>query len=337
MAEKDQRLTASELAQLWNAYMNNKMYKCVLQYFYEKADKGEIKEFIETAIEMCDEIIFDITTIYNKNNHPLPKAFSEEEDVNVTAPKLYSDVFILAYMHDMTRYGIIGYGTALAIAIHEDVDQVFTKALEKGSQLYRWAIKLQQEKGVFHPSPSIPIPEKIEIAEKNSYLNGFISEQRALSVVEIMNVYNDMQRNALGKALFLGLCQTVTSNDIKKFLRKGLDLFDENVQEFANTLIKDSISVSPTWDSEVLNSTTPPFSEKLMLYQVVIFIATLSGYYGTALGTTTRRDLTVMYAKIMTETLDLGNQSASLLIKYGWLEQAPQSVDHRNISKKKRK
>lgn len=130
MAEKDQRLTASELAQLWNAYMNNKMYKCVLQYFYEKADKGDIKEFIETAIEMCDEIIFDITTIYNKNNHPLPKAFSEEEDVNVTAPKLYSDVFILAYMHDMTRYGMIGYGTALAIAIHEDVDQIFSKALK---------------------------------------------------------------------------------------------------------------------------------------------------------------------------------------------------------------
>lgn len=337
MAAIDNRLTASELAQLWNAYMNNKMYKCVLLYFHEKADKAELQDFIQTALDMCDEVIADVTKVYQEFSHPIPKAFSEEEDVNVTAPKLFSDVFILAYMHDMTRYGMIGYSTAVAISINEEVDRLFASALEKGIELYRKVIQLLQKNGVFHPAPSIPIPEKIEIAEKSSYLSGFFGEQRALSVIEIMNVYNDMQRNGLGKALFLGLCQTVTSDDIKKFLKKGLDLFDENVQQFANTLIKDSISVSPTWDSEVLNSTIPPFSEKLMLYQVVMFIATLSGYYGTALGTTTRRDLSLIYAKIMTETLELGNQSASLLIKYGWLEQAPQSVDHRNISKKKRK
>lgn len=329
MTDVDDRLTAAELAQLWNTFMNNKMYKCVLLYCENKVEDQELTAIIKNAIQICDGIISEIIAIYEKENHPIPIAMNEDEDVNISAPKLYSEILMLSYIHDMTRYGMIGYSTAVSIAVREDVEELFNKALQEDIQLYKRTLSLLQSKGTYYRSPSIPIPEKIEIADKGSYLSGFVGKQRALTVIEVMNLYNDMQRNALGKAVFLGLSQTVASNDIEKFLLKCVNHFNKNVEKFANTLIKDNISTSPTLDSEVLHSTTPPFSERLMLGQVVMFIATLTGYYGTALGTVSRRDLGEIYAAVLVDTVELSNQAAKLLIKYGWLEQAPQSVDHK--------
>ncbi|MDQ0269005.1 DUF3231 family protein [Cytobacillus purgationiresistens] len=337
MTEMDQRLTSAEMAQLWNAYMNNNMYMCVLKFFKEKTEDNDLCAIIDFAIETCEKLVNEIIGIYEKEDHPIQKSVTVEEDVNLQAPLLYSEVLMLSYIHDMTRYGMIGYSTAVSIAVRSDVLELFTESLHLDIELYKKALKLLQDKGVYYRNPSVPIPEKVEIAKKEGYLSGFIGEQRALTVIEIMNIYNDMQRNALGKALLLGFSQTAASPDVIKFMTKGVRLFNESVEEFTKTLIKENISVSSTWDSEVLNSTTPPFSDKLMMMQVVMYIATISGFYGTALGTSSRRDLGVMYGKLMAEILSLGNEAAKILITNGWLEQAPQSIDHNHIAKLKKK
>lgn len=89
----------------------------------------------------------------------------------------------------------------------------------------------------------------------------------------------------------------------------------------------------PTWDSEVLNSTTPPFSDKLIMFHVSAVSGISIGIYGTALGTVARRDLGSLFMKLLTSAIAYGEDGSNLMIENGWLEEPPHSIHNISIAK----
>lgn len=317
--------------------MNNSMSKCELMYFKEKTQDEEIRTVINFAISITEKMLQNITEIYIKENHPIPVAFSENEDVNINAPALYSDTFFLNFVHNMARHGLTAYGAALAGSTRSDVLDLFSSAVNLTRELYFKSLKVSLEKGLYSRAAYIPIPEQVEFIEKKGYLTGWFGERRPINSLEIMHFYENMQRNALGKALLLGFAQVSGLKDVQNYMIKGANIASKVVEVLAHILAEENISESPTYDSEVLKSTTPPFSDKLMMFQVTMLTGMSLGYYGTAMGTVARRDLGSKYMRLTLEAVQYAEDGANIMIEHGWMEKPPASIDETEIAKTKKK
>jgi len=92
---------------------------------------------------------------------------------------------------------------------------------------------------------------------------------------------------------------------------------------FNELLNKENLPAPPTLEAEVTNSTTSPFSEKLMMYQVGFLFTTAMVYYGTGWASSPRRDLTPHYMMAISGDVKIGNDWLDMMIDIGWLEQPP--------------
>ncbi|QOR67156.1 DUF3231 family protein [Cytobacillus suaedae] len=335
--EHNIRLTSSEIASLWSAYMNNSMSYCMLMYFKEKTQDTEIQSILEFAIEVSKTLLQNITDIYDKENHAIPVAFSVNEDVNLNAPALYSDTFHLNFVHFMARHGMTSYCASFAGCARTDVLELFSNAIDLTRQLYNKTLNVLLEKGLYSRSASIPIPDKVEFIEKQGYLTGWFGERRPMTSPEIMHFYNNMQRNSLGKALLLGFGQTAGLQEVRNYMVRGANIASKVVEFMAQMLNQENLSQTPTLDSDVLRSTTPPFSDKLMMFQVSMLSGMSLGYYGVALGTVTRRDLGSKFMRITLEAVQYAEDGANILIEHNWMEKPPSSIDNIEIAKTKQK
>jgi hypothetical protein len=313
------------------------MSLCVLKYFKVSTQDTEIRSFLDFPINISEKMLEKITDIYIKEGHPIPVAFNESEDVNLNAPALYSDVFTLNFVHQMSRYGMTAYGAAFSGAARSDVVELFSNAIELCMELYKKSLNLLLEKGLYNRIAAIPIPEKVDFVQKQSYLTGWFGERRPLNAAEITSLYNDIQRNGIGKALLLGFGQTAGLQKVRNYMVKGAQIAGKVVDVLSHILMEENITEPSTWDSEVLNSTTPVFSDKLMMFQASLLTSSSAGYYGTALGTSGRRDIGAKYSRLLIEALQYAEDGAHLLIEHGWMEQPPQSIDEIEIAKTKKK
>lgn len=331
------RLTSSEIASLWTAYMDNSMSYCMLKFFKEKTQDTEIQQILEFAIGISEAILQDIKTIYEKENHAIPVGFNEQEDLNFNAPALYSDTFHLMFVHNMARHGMSAYGASFSGCSRKDVLELFSKTIDLTRQLYNKSLNVLLEKGLYSRAASIPIPDKVEFIEKQGYLTGWFGERRPMTSLEIMHFFNNMQRNSIGKTLLLGFAQTARLQEVRNYMARGSQIASKVVEFMAHILAEENISKSPTLDSEVLKSTTPPFSDKLMMFQVSMLSGMSLGYYGVALGTVTRRDLGSKFMRITAEAVQYAEDGANILIEHGWMEKPPSSIDNIEIAKTNKK
>ncbi|MFE8699997.1 DUF3231 family protein [Cytobacillus sp. FJAT-54145] len=332
-SEQSIRLTSSEIASLWAAYMNNSMSLCTLKYFREKNKDIEIQSIIELAIEIAETMLQNIKKIYVKENHAIPYGFSETEDVNLNAPPLYSDTFFLHFVHNMARHGMSSYGAAFSACSRPDTLELLSNAIDLTRNLYFRSLNLLLEKGLYSRAASIPIPDKVEFIEKQGYLTGWFGDRRPMNALEIMHFYNNMTRNIIGKALLLGFAQTAGLQEVRNYMARGLHIADKVVEFMAHILSEENISQPPTLESEVLKSTTPPFSDKLIMFQVTQLSGMSLGYYGVALGTVSRRDLGSKFMRITMEAVMYAEDGANILIDHGWMEKPPSAIDNIEIAK----
>ncbi|WP_391560627.1 DUF3231 family protein [Robertmurraya sp.] len=105
-------LISAEIANLGTQYINDTLSICILTHSIEKAKDEDIKEVLEFALSIGKSHIVQITEFLNKENFLIPKGFSVEEDINLNAPALFTDTFMMVYMHVMSLLGLTGYAGA---------------------------------------------------------------------------------------------------------------------------------------------------------------------------------------------------------------------------------
>ncbi|MCC3356323.1 DUF3231 family protein [Bacillus sp. REN16] len=328
------RLTASEIAQLWIQYLNDSGSICVLSYFFEKAEDEEIKSIIKYALDLSQSHIQKITDILQEEKNVVPYGFSLKEDVDLTAPRLYSDVFVLNFINQMAKIGLTSYAGSVAASVRDDIRTYYMECLTETMNLYNNSTDLLLSKGLLARTPNLPNLEKVEFVKKQWFMLDVIGEKRPLTAAEVTNLFGNLQRNALGVATLTGFSQVAQNKDVKQFFLKGLEIGNKHIKLFRGKLEESKLPSPMGWDSEITNSTTHTFSDKLMMFMTSGLISLSIGYYGTAISQSPRGDIAAMYNRLSLEVQLYSEDGANILIKNGWMEQPPMASDRDKLIRK---
>ncbi|MCM3690684.1 DUF3231 family protein [Neobacillus niacini] len=324
--ERKVKITSAELAQIWAQYMNDSGSICVLTFFLEKAEDSEIKQIVEFALQLSKTHIEKLTAFFNEEKFAVPYGFKLEEDVDVSAPKLYSDSFVLQFIHQMAKIGLTNYSASVASSVRADITDYYMECVSETMQLYKLSKNLLLAKGLYVRSPAIP-SEKVEFVNKQAFLFDVIGEKRPLIVAEVGNLYANIQRNILGVATLLGFSQVAKDKEVTQFLLRGIDIGKKHIKAFGAKLEECNLPVPAVLSAEVSSSTSYTFSDKLMMFFTTGLITLSIGYYGTGVAQSPRMDLGVMYNRLSLEVQLYSEDGSNILIRNKWMEQPPMATD----------
>ncbi|SFF04392.1 DUF3231 family protein [Alteribacillus iranensis] len=327
-------LTSAEISNLWTTYMNNSMAQCVLNYFIHSVEDQEIREIVTYSLDISTTLLDKIQNIFAQENFPIPVGFTEN-DVNIHASRLFSDELIINYIDQMAKSGFIAYGLSTGLSSRLDIQDLFNEAIDMNQKANKKTKEVLLNKGLHIRPPSLAPPKEVDFVEHQSFLTGWFGRRKPLLAVEIMNIFHNLQTNSIGKAVITGFAQTAQTEDTRDYFQRGKEIASKHVKIFQSLLTKEDIPAPQTWDDDVLPSTDPPFSDKLMMFHVSMLSATGMGNYGASLSSSTRRDLATHYTRLLAEAGRYAEDGANITIKHGWMEQPPQSVNSDDIIKRK--
>lgn len=270
--------------------------------------------------------------IFTKAKFPIPKGFTEQ-DVNVQAPKLFSDTFVLMYLREMSILAMAASGAALGVVTRPDVVKLHKKVLKDGVDLQDKTRDLMLKQGTYIRPPYISTPDKVDFVESQQFLAGFFGNKRAITSPEITHLFLNIQTNSIGKALMMGFAQTAKNEEVKQYLLRGKKISQKHIEIFGKFLMKEDLPAPMSWDSAISDTTTNVFSDKLIMFHVSAMIAAGIGNYGMAMAASPRRDLGLRYASLIPEIPFYAEDGANIMINHGWMEEPPQADDHEGLVK----
>jgi len=322
-------LSAAEKGFLWSTYMENSMAVCILKYFLEKCEDQQIKEVIKYAYNLSQQHVNSTAELLAKENHPIPMGFSND-DVDLSAPKLFLDEFLLYYLMQMGNLGLLFYSKALGMTAHEDVHNLYKECIRTSSELNSNAKELLLSKGLYVRPPYIPNQSESEMIEKIGFLQGFLGEKRPLTALEITNLFFNLQTIEVSRVLFLAFAQVSESEDVRDYLTRGKDLGTKALIKLRELLEKEELASSTPWYSYVSNTTESPFSDKLMMFHASSLIGAGIEQYGYSLSTIMRRDVGALYYGLLAEVMTFADDGLNLMIKNHWMEQPPMAAERQH-------
>lgn len=219
MEEKTKiRLTAGEMSGLWAQYINDTLATCVNRYFLENVTDEEVRPVIEFTLDTAKQNLKLIEEVFQKEQFPIPIGFTEA-DVNIKAPKLFSDTFMLMYLRHFSILAMAASSAMLGVVTRADVVDIHKRVLEKSVDLQDRTSKIMLEHGTYVRPPFISIPDKVDFVKKQQFLTGFFGKKRSLSSVEITHLFLNIQTNYIGKTLITGLAQVAEKEEVKRWLK----------------------------------------------------------------------------------------------------------------------
>ncbi|MBP1932385.1 DUF3231 family protein [Ammoniphilus resinae] len=327
------KLTSAEIAHLWINYINDSLSTCVLRYMFEKTEDTQMKEIIGFALQLSQKHVETIKEMFEHENYPIPLGFTNE-DVSLKAPRLFSDMFHIQYVFHMTKIGIPSYGVSLGMVSRSDVRAYFSECIASSTELQNKTVDLLLEKGLLVRPPYITTPKKVDFVKDQSFLKGWFGERKPLLSMEIAQLWHNIQTNEIGKALVMGFSQVAKTADVRDYMVRGKKISAKHIEIFGSLLTDNDLPSPVSSDADVTDATIPPFSDKLMLFHASALSAAGMGNYGAAIATSTRRDLVAHYLRLNAEIGQYAEDGANLMIKHGWMEQPPQSVDREELARK---
>ncbi|WP_309118894.1 DUF3231 family protein [Paenibacillus sp.] len=332
--ERRIRLTSGEMANLWTSYMNDSLSVCTLSYFLAHAQDPQIRSVLQYAYDLSAKHVRRVAHLLTEEECPVPQGFTDK-DVDLNAPRLYSDTFFLLYIGNMGKFGLTAYSFALATSSRADIRAYYSECMASATELFNRSLESLLEKGLHLRSPEIPKPRQVEFVHDQNFLGNFlnIGRERPLLGQEISNLTYNIERNLLGKPLIMGFSQTARDKEVRRYFERGRDMAQKHVEVFGSFLKREHLPVPATWDTEVTDATTPPFSDKLMTYHITVLIASAWGQYGSSTSVSPRADLATAYSRLSLEIANYADDGANLMIKNGWLEKPPQAVDQVALAK----
>jgi hypothetical protein len=328
------KISASELANLWTQYVNDSLARCMFRHFLHYVQDTDINQVLEYAFDLTERHLQKAEEFLTTEGYPIPKGFTDE-DVTVDAPPLFSDTYIIVYIHIMAIHGLTRYAGAIGNVTREDQRKYFIGVMTETLELYDRSTKVLTHKGIISKPPSLNNHQKVEFIKKQNFLTGWLGKRRPISAVEISGTYLNLQKIMVKTVLELGFSQVAESKEVRNYMERARQLCNDHFKVLSSMLIEDNLHIPRTYETEVTDSTTPPFSDKLMLFHVTALLSSAIGYYGEAMAISQRRDLAASYAKMIAEIGLLAEDGMNLLIENEWMEQPPLATDHNDLAKNK--
>ncbi|WP_419955072.1 DUF3231 family protein [Neobacillus niacini] len=321
---KNSTLTAAEVSALWLQYTGDSMAICVYKYFLTIVENEEIKPIMETALQMAESHVTKITEFLKSANFQIPLGFTEN-DVNVNAPRLFSDQFLLFYSYIMTIHGLTAYGLAITNSERQDIQNYFYDCMTSTKDLFQRIVELAKDQPKFKSVPAIPSPHGVKFMETPGFIANLIGDKRPLNGSEISTLFFNSTKTGFISSLSLAFSQVAVREDVRNFLLKNVKLAGKDAAGFDAILQEDHLPIPEKWDAEITDSTVSPFSDKLIMFHAGFLVNAALTYYGASLGSSFRSDILVNYTKVFTHALEAGAISYNIMVKHGWLEKQPDS------------
>ncbi|RSD28655.1 DUF3231 family protein [Mesobacillus subterraneus] len=328
----DTKITSSELANLWMQYINDSLARCIFQHFLYHVEDQNIREVLQYALELSESHLGKIEGFLTKEGYPKPMGFTAQ-DVTVEAPRLFTDTFMIVYTQIMAIHGLTRYAGAIGNIVKDEQRQYFSQVMIESLELFNKATAVLSTKGIISKPPTFNNQQKVEFIKKQSFITGWFGKRRPINAVEVSGTYLNLQKTMVKIILELAFGQVSQSKEVKKFMERGRQICIKHYEILSLMLKEDNLHLPRTFESEVTDSTIPPFSDKLMLFHVSTLLSSAIGYYGEALALCQRRDLAVSYATMIADIGILAEDGMNLLINKGWMEQPPLATDHEGLSK----
>ncbi|WP_025025955.1 DUF3231 family protein [Caldalkalibacillus mannanilyticus] len=326
-------LSSTEIAGLWATYINASLSICITKHFLQHLNNEDVKPLIELTLDISRKQIEEIKGIFENENIPIPKGFTDE-DIDLSAPPLFFDLFPVSYAYGVSRIGLMTFGILLSNVAREDIRTFFSKCLTSVLDLYNTTVNFMLSKGIYDRPPMIPYPDKVEfVTEKETFLSKWLEKKRPLNVLELSEMFFNIERNYFGLILLTGFIQIVKDDKIKQFLIKGKELAQKQISFLNNTLINEDLLGTIMVNSEVTTSTQSPFSDKLIMHLVVLLNTQGITYIGHALSISSRIDLASEYLQLIPEILQYGKEGTEIMIERGWLEETPHAPNRKELAK----
>lgn len=328
------RITSAELASLWSQYINDSLSRCMLRYFVHNAKDKDITTVLKYALKLSESHLVRIESFLISENYPIPKGFTDE-DVKIDAPPLFSDTFLLVYIHVMSIHGLTRYAGALSSTIREDQRKYFKKVLSETMELHDMATNTLVNKGIISKPPTFNKQQAVEFIKKQKFLTGWLGKRRPITAIEVSGTFLNMQKTIAKSVLELGFSQVAHSKEVRKYMERARHVCQKHFEILSTMLKEDNLHIPRTYEAEVTDSIVAPFSDKLMMYHIATLLSSAIGYYGEAMSMCQRLDLSANYAKMIAEIGVLAEDGMNILIENEWMEQPPMATDHADLAKKK--
>ena len=188
-------LVSSEISGLWNSYMGDSLSICVLKFFINTVEDSETLSILQSSLDLSNQHIKLLTDFFNQAELTLPDGFADK-DINLNAPRLFSDEFYLLYLSNMARGEMLKYTQILSNCARKDIRDYFTKLVNESSDLYNRVADLRLSKGIFTSilmDENIPIPSTPYSSVTDSTIAPF-SEKLMMfhvSALGTMSISND--------------------------------------------------------------------------------------------------------------------------------------------------
>jgi len=327
-------LTASEIAIIWSTYMNYSMLTCIFKYFYEKAQDPQIKDLMRESLERCEKRVIFTRDAFIQDNLSLPIGFAER-DVNLKAPALFSETYLLAYLKNMIRVSLSLNSMNLGMATRPDVIHFYSTCLESTIKLNDKVTVFMLSKGILPRPPMVEVSDKVEYVHKPNFLTGFLGEKRPLLAIEIAHLYDNALVNETGRLLLLGFRQVSPNQSVREYFTQGIQLSNRIVSEVSMLAKNENVNFSFNDGADVTDCTEAPFSDKLMMYHIYLLNAIGAGMYGVSATISARHDITKMYGQIMIEVGVYAEKGSKLMIANDWMEEPPQILNREKMAELK--
>jgi hypothetical protein len=326
----DERLSASEISQLWLIYQANSSSKCILQYFVAKAQDPEIKAMLNDALNTILSQLNTIINLFNSVGFPVPHGFTDE-DVETNAKRLFSDSLMLSSFKAISGFRLVKLAHSLLLAFRPDVREFFNSALVQEQNLFNKAEDLLTKKGINARFPYTPVPDRVEYISDMTWYGNLFGSERPINVLELTHVFQRTETKMIENAIHLGFTQVVKDPKIQAYFSRGLEIYDKEINRWSKILNKEDMILPVSWRSEVTDSLESPFSDKLMLFQTIL--NTTYSFYanGFALANCNRTDLVKAFAKVEFDLGSYGKEGLDLMIANNWMEEIPLSVDRKGL------
>lgn len=317
-------LTAAEVSALWLQYLGDSMAICVYKYFLNIVENKEIKPILEFALQLAESHITKITEFLNHANFQIPIGFTEN-DVNVNAPRLFSDQFLLFYSYIMTIHGITAYSLAVTNTERQDIQDYFFDCTVSSKELFQKIVVLAKNQPKYTSVPSISSPHGVEFMESPGFISNLIGDKRPLNSSEISTLFFNSAKTGFISSLSLAFSQVAVREDVRNFMLKNVKLAGKDAESFDAILQQEHLPIPEKWDAEITDSTVSPFSDKLIMFHAGFLVNAALTYYGASLGSSYRSDIILNYSKVFTHAMEAGAFSYNIMVKHGWLEKQPEA------------
>jgi hypothetical protein len=320
-------LNSASIAALWTTYLNDSMAACVLKHFLKNVEDEDIRTILNDANNICNGHIQTVAPILSKAEIALPIGFTDS-DVDLKAPRLFTDTFYLFYLANMSQFGMTNFSLALYHAARTDIRKFFLDSLTEVANFYYRLSDLMLAKGVFIRAPIVSVTKSSDIVDKKNFFSGIFSQPRSLILTEVFNVFTNMLACYTGRTILQGFSQTAKSTEVRKVLSKGKKMLEHHIEVFSNILKSEGIPVPSTSDMSVTDSILPTISDRLMLFHVTMLNVVNMRNYTEAMSASLRNDLNATFVRLSAEVAEFANEGINILVDNGWFEQPPQVVNH---------